>query len=80
MESISFEKAQELVPNGVNKLTAIRSRLDEVSYLYAELYIKEFYEFLLDSKGKVWVITDRPEEPAYWNEEKSFWTEREEDE
>lgn len=73
LKKLSFTKAKKRVPEGILKLVEIRSDLDQVSYSYAEDYIYRRYEFYLDSKGRVLVITDRPEEPGVWIPEMNIW-------
>jgi hypothetical protein len=75
-ETITFEKAQELAPMGVHLLIEYRCERDEVPWKYAELWIQHHFEFLLDNKGRVWVVTDFPEEPGCWVPEEETWLEQ----
>lgn len=70
---ITFVRAKELIPDGIQKLVDVRCELDEVSETYGELYVAHRYEFLQDNQERVWVITDRPEEPGIWCPEIGMW-------
>ena len=70
---LTFESAKKLVPDGIQKLVDVRCDLDEVNETYAELYVAHRYEFFQDTQERVWVITDRPEEPGIWCPEIGMW-------
>ena len=63
---ITFDRAKELVPDGVQNLVDIRCDLDDVDETYGSLYVENRYEFFQDTQARVWVMTDAPEEPGIW--------------
>jgi hypothetical protein len=70
---LTFERAKELVPDGIQKLVDVRCELDEVSETYGELYVAHRYEFFQDTRDRVWVVTDFPEEPGIWIPSINMW-------
>lgn len=73
LTKIKFVEALRRVPDGIALLVQFRSERDEVSFEYAEDRIARRYEFLLDEKDRVWVVTDFPEEPGIWVPSVQMW-------
>lgn len=73
LNKIKFVEALRRVPDGIAKLVQFRSERDEVSEDYAEDRIARRYEFFVDEKERVWVVTDFPEEPGIWVASIQMW-------
>ena len=70
---ISFEKAKELSPQGVDLLIQYRCDRDEIPWIHAEMWIETHFEFFQDICNRLWVVTDFPEEPGCWIPELQRW-------